>query len=320
MISDRVTVIGGGLAGAALAWALHSRGVSLRWIDDQRPGTASRIAAGLMTPITGKRLAESHRWREFFPFAEGFYRSIEATTGAMFFHARPIIRAFASEAERGKFDASSDLVGPVDPPVPEGILAPFGAFAMPGAAQLDVPAYLEASWEHFAELGFAEVGSISDDALSPGERTIFCTGYREPLPIVVRGVSFRPAKGEILTLRIPGWLDARAFNRRGFWLAPANEPEVCHFGATYSWDRLDDVPTEEARRELVGELEALLNRPYEIVDQRAAVRPIAAGQLPCFGWHDADRRLGYFTGLGSKGALQAPRFAAAFATELSAGR
>src|SRR4051812_27653137 len=102
MQSPEFTIVGQGLAGTALGWALLRRERTVLVVDNERGG-ASRLAAGLITPVTGKRLAKSWRWAELFPAACQFYRAIEAITGERFFHQQPAVRLFANEAERDEF-------------------------------------------------------------------------------------------------------------------------------------------------------------------------------------------------------------------------
>src|SRR6478609_3279416 len=96
------TIVGQGLASTALAWALLRRERSVLVVDAERGG-ASRLAAGLITPVTGKRLAKSWRWDELYPAAVAFYRTTEAATGVSFFHQEPAVRLFANKAERDEF-------------------------------------------------------------------------------------------------------------------------------------------------------------------------------------------------------------------------
>ena len=147
-------VIGQGLAGTTLAWHLRRRGFRVLVVDREEPSTSSRIAAGLITPVTGKRLAKSWRRDELFPAATAFYRSVEAETGATFLHQRPSVRLFADETERDEFQrrAAGVLAGLVQPNTEvnrEWFAAPFGGFEMPHAARLDVPRYPDASREVF---------------------------------------------------------------------------------------------------------------------------------------------------------------------------
>jgi glycine oxidase len=146
--------------------------------------------------------------------------------------------------------------------------------------------------------------------------TILCHGYTPTPHPAFAAVPFRPAKGEILTVRIPGLNESRALNRGGFWVAPTIAPDVYRVGATYSWDELDCIPTPEGRAELEERLRELVKVPFEVIDHHAAVRPIVAGQKPRLGLHPVNPRLGFFNGLSSKGSLLAPFFAEQFAAFL----
>jgi len=50
-------ILGQGLAGTAIAWRLWERGLPFLIVDRDEPVTSSKIAAGLLTPITGMRMS-----------------------------------------------------------------------------------------------------------------------------------------------------------------------------------------------------------------------------------------------------------------------
>ena len=100
-----VVVIGQGLAGTTLAWHLHWLGQRVLVIDRQSAITASRVAAGLLTPITGQRFTVSWRFRELFAFAKCFYEQVETATGQAFFDCGPMVRLFANGEEEASFAA-----------------------------------------------------------------------------------------------------------------------------------------------------------------------------------------------------------------------
>ena len=325
-------VVGGGLAGTTLAWALRRRGLNFLLIDRAEAVTSSRVAAGLMTPITGKRLTKTWRHDDLFPFAADFYRRVEAETGRSFFHPRSIVRILRNEKERSTFaDRRSEfgnLVREPDPPLnTDRFHTPPIGFEMPTAAQLDAPAYLDASRNVFerdgqfavADVAPGDIDMSADGAALPqlglrGKHLILCQGIaaaRNPLTV---DLPFRAAKGEILTVRINDFDERRILND-GHWLAP-HSPGLWRFGATYSWHDLTNTTTVAGRIELEAALGALLNRPFEIVDQRAAVRPIIVGQKPVLGFLPGSP-IGVFNGLGSKGSLLAPFFAAQWAERLA---
>ena len=325
-------VVGAGLAGTTLAWALHRRGIDFELLDKGETVTSSRIAAGLMTPITGKRLTKTWRHDELFPFATEFYRSIEAETGASFYHPRSIVRIFAKPGEATRFAERRAEFGelgrePSPPLNAEWFHEQPVGFEMSTAAQLDVPAYLDASRSYLEMLGkylvadvLPEDVEVSESGVAlprlnvRAERIIFCQGFAGASNPLTRSLPFRAAKGEILTVRIRDLPERRILNS-GHWLAPCG-PELWRFGATYSWDDLTHESTAAGRSELEAALSKMLNRPFEVIDQQAAVRPIIAGQRPVLGFF-GESRIGVFNGLGSKGALMAPFFAAQFAGSLA---
>ena len=123
----------------------------------------------------------------------------------------------------------------------------------------------------------------------------------------------------MLIVEIPHWNEDRIIHG-GVWIAPlgstAGQPSLYRVGATYDWDRLDSGLTPEGRSSLIESLETLLRVPYTIVDHQSAVRPILKQLNPVIGRHPLYPQLGYFNGLASKGALQAPFFARQLASHL----
>ena len=327
-------IIGGGLAGTTLAWSLMHRGQRVAIVDRGTKRSSSIIAAGLMTPITGKRLALSWRWTELRPFAESFYRTIEIATQTAFFHERGMVRLFRNERECAVFAnrVDAEFRGLVQQPEPlvnsQEFANALGGFAMPTAAQLDVKTYLDCSRRAFREAGMlheVDIDLATDIAPSADRVTchplnleartaIFCLGYHpEPNPWFP-SLQFNSAKGEILTLRIPDLRETRILNR-GVWLAPLDR-EMFRAGSTYEREQLDGEPTERGRNEIESRLREFLRLPFEVIDHAAAVRPIIRESRGVLGFHTEHPRIGIFNGLGSKGSLLAPFFAAQLADVL----
>jgi glycine/D-amino acid oxidase-like deaminating enzyme len=318
-------IIGQGLAGTTLAWQLRRRGLRVLVIDREGTGSASRIAAGLITPVTGKRMARSWRWDELYPVATALYRHIETEIGEALLHHRAALRLFIAEAERDEFHRRSDtvlagLVQPTDINC-DRFSAPFGGFEMPTAARLDVPKYLNTSRDHFRQQNAyiaTEIELLHDvELFAAGVRLpklevearwcVFCQGFSSTSDPWFGSIRFNAAKGEILTLRIPGLHEDRVIHR-GVWLASVGG-EVFRCGATYTWDELNCTPTPEGRAEIESRLRAFLRLPSEVIDHHAAVRPVIDAGFPVLGTHPEFPQLAYFNGLGSKGSLLAPFFA-----------
>jgi glycine/D-amino acid oxidase-like deaminating enzyme len=106
--SETPLIVGQGLAGTCLAWEFLRRGVPFR-IADRGVGGSTRVAAGLINPITGKNFEPSWRIAEFYPQAIAFYRSLEEEFGETLWHPLPVLRLASSEKEWAKISAKLDL-------------------------------------------------------------------------------------------------------------------------------------------------------------------------------------------------------------------
>src|SRR4249920_570745 len=76
MEETEVLIVGQGLAGTWLGYWLYQSGISFRVIDQQNPGGASKRAAGLINPVTGRRMVTTWMIDELMPFAFDAYSEI----------------------------------------------------------------------------------------------------------------------------------------------------------------------------------------------------------------------------------------------------
>ena len=74
-------IVGQGLAGTLLAFALEEQGKTFCIVDDLNEYAASRKAAGIINPITGRRYVKSWNYdeleKEFVPFYEKLGNKID---------------------------------------------------------------------------------------------------------------------------------------------------------------------------------------------------------------------------------------------------
>ena len=328
-------IVGQGLAGTTLAWRLTEAGQRVLLLDADEPVTSSKIAAGLITPITGLRLVLTERLDEFLPVARDFYARIEARAGQRFFQERTAVRLFQSDRQRQAWvqrraqpDVQAHLVAPEPEPILDADIADVsdGGFVM-RAAQLDVAAYLSASRTVLATEAVAldwrrDVVFHADHVAvcdHRAQRIVACEGFASTRNPFFSAVKFQAAKGEILTIRTHRPMPSLSLHR-GIWVAPTSEPNVFRVGSTYDHQVFDQQPTTAGRAEIETNLQAFFRVPYTVLEHQAAVRPIIYLSKPLIGLHPVHTRLGFFNGLGSKGALLAPWFAQCLAQHLVDGR
>jgi len=317
-------IVGGGLAGTTLAWHLLDIGATVLLIDPDPPVSSSKIAAGLMTPVTGKRLVASARFGRLWLQALAFYRQIEARTGVGFFRETPMLRLFADGVERDGFETRHRL--PADTPIRVEPVA--DGFVMSPAGRLDVASYLAASREAFrsADRIVRETLVLPDDVAvdTDGVRLprlglranslIFCEGAAGRSNPFLPPMDFNPVKGEILTLRLPEHSELRPIHR-GVWLAHRHD-DIFLAGSTWDWDHLDEIPTHAGRETILAGIRPLVTGPIEVVDHRAAVRPTLRSMRQAIGRLPDRPRLAVLNGLGSRGSLLVPWLAEMLAQHL----
>ena len=187
-------VVGQGIAGSCLALELADRGARVEIVDDGWESAACLVAAGVINPITGKRLVKSWRSSVAHPRAREFYRSLEARLGKRFFHDRKILQLYRSpeEAElwRGRAEDpeyAEFISDPVPPGSFGGLNDSFGARFIGRSAWVEPPAVMSAFREYFLSRGMLRTEKFDFSKLDARARSyagrafrgiIFCEGWR----------------------------------------------------------------------------------------------------------------------------------------------
>lgn len=319
----RILIIGQGLAGTALAWRLWERAVPFLIVDRDEPLTSSKVAAGLITPITGMRLTVSWRYEVFYREALQFYRVCGKRLNQRFFFPRGYVRLLKNEQEIAKWEkrrSDPDMQSFLHRNSPQlnaaVIHQPKNGFQQRHAAWLDTNAYLESSRRFFdslnswlkADVSPADVRDDAADIEWHGQRfshVIWAQGWRAAKHPLFDWVPFQSALGTILTVQADLQGEQRILNR-GCWLLPRNDGTL-RVGSTYEW-QFDDPNTPSASQvqTLEATLHGLLKAPAKIITTQTAVRPIIKHQQALMGTHPTHPRVAFLNGLGSKGSLRAP--------------
>lgn len=296
-VNAPLQIIGQGLAGTCLAWRLLERGAAFEIIDRENGGS-SRVAAGLINPITGKNFEPSWRIDEFLPEAISFYQATGEKLGVPLWFPMPVVRLAASEKERAKIAAKVEWL---EKWRVREVSAPAGwhaAFEVHGGGRVDVRAFRDASREWFSNQGVYRCAEAGEAAAGVRVRCDGAAGLMEH-----RYGEHRCAKGEILTLRAQDWSLDEIRVGGGGWLVPIGDG-LYKTGATYEWNQLDETPTEDGRIKVVAIAERLVPGAFEIIDHEAGIRPILRRSQPLIGPLSPNEWM--FNGLGSKGSLYAP--------------
>ena len=307
----RVLIVGQGLAGTLLAWELERVGMEFEIVDAGHARAASRVAAGIINPITGRRLVKNEGIETLMPVARECYRAIERELGETLWREMRVRRWLVDERER-EILAEKSASGVLAPYVEE---ADAEGFWIGGAARVELGKLLGASRARWRERGLLREGRV-EKVETRGEFgvAIDCRGVELGGAGVV---DWRYSKGECVELRMSGLDPGVVWNRR-HWVVATGEG-VAKAGATNEPGRKDFEPTERARSELERSVRAMGWEAFETVGQTVGVRVYAPDKRPAIGWVSEDARVGVFGGLGAKGALQAPTLAREWVGHLTRG-
>jgi len=329
----RTLIVGQGLAGTLLAWQLIRLGQRVVVVDREDDLSSSKVAGGIVTPITGMRMVKTWRLDEFYPAAWEFYRWVEKETGRTAYFEIPIQRLFKNTGEQAEFDRRIKEPGfanyILDKGVPDksGLCADAGGVLMQGA-YLKVAQFLQDSRLRLIERDSYRVGEVNPGSLAINRsaiqwegikfgQVVFCEGWTGRGNPFFDWVPFKPTKGEVLEIRCEGLGTHRIINRGGF-IAPLGDQRF-RAGATYEWEQLDNQPTEAAKSEICGKVRGMTDLPFEVIGHKAGVRPVIHESKALLGRHPSEQRLAFFNGLGFKGVLNGPFLSAMLARHLVEG-
>jgi glycine/D-amino acid oxidase-like deaminating enzyme len=325
-------LVGQGLAGSCLALQLLYRQKKIVVIDQPSPTSASRVAAGLFNPITGKVMEKTWLADDLFPYLEKFYRQAEAYTGSSFYHPMPLYRPFISIEEQNAWmgkSASADYEQYLEHIHlstwhANEVHNPFGGLLLKRCGYLNTKNFIHAVRSTLRIQGALLEEFFDEDQLQfeaesvtykgiGASSIVYCTGEQIRHSRNFSWLPIRALKGETLTISSP--VSVNTIYNRGVYVVP----DIWKVGATYAKDDLRPEITEAGKTELVEKLNELIAFPYRITGQEWGFRPTTPDRRPLLGLHPKYTQLAVFNGLGTKGVSLAPYFSEIFTDWLENG-
>jgi glycine/D-amino acid oxidase-like deaminating enzyme len=317
-------IIGQGLCGTWLSYYLQKSNQSFIVIDEYNPHTASRVASGLINPVTGRRVVKTWMIDELMPFAWNAYQLFGASLDIDCITQKAIVDCFATPQMRLAFTERYEKDKQfLSLPVNESDWLPylaydFGYGIVQPAYLIDIQLLLTAQRktlvdnrqlraEYFdaSQLKIKE-NQVEYKDISAG-KIIFCdgaAGFDNPF---FANLPYGLNKGEMLLVEIPGF-PATHIIKKGYSLVPWGD-NTFWLGSTYLWEFDDDRPTKGFYQFAENWLRQTIKMPFTIVDHQASVRPATLERKPFVGLHPAANRVGILNGMGTKGCSLAPFFA-----------
>ncbi len=317
-------IVGQGLAGSCLGHLLLARGKRFKIIDNAHKNASTKIAAGMINPVTGRKFVKSWLIDTLIPFAKDFYAELESTLGVSLMYPVdikrniPSVQAVNDWMARCQDDSYTSYVKPVLPEkiISNHIYSEFGFATIKNALRINLALFLEKSKALFLEKEVLVEGVFNYKELVLGEElayanlnadnVIFAEGFKAIENPFLEMLPFRPVKGEVVILRIPH-LNLDYVLRHNRFLVPLGN-DLYWTGGGYDKVDLTEDPTDEFMQKLKEDLAGFLDCPYEIVSHQAAVRPAIKDRKPVLGAQQDNKNIFICNGMGTKGASLAPYF------------
>lgn len=327
-------IVGQGISGTFLYHELVKAGYRVLVIDEERKNSASRVASGVINPVTGRRIVKTWLIDEIIPVIRDAYgelsslldiRALEELSVVDFFTTPQMVAAFQQRFA----DDPQYLSLPADKHQwNDQFNNDFGFGEILPAFVANLGQILEKSRLRISEAGdLADLrfdiknlqlvnGEVQYDEIH-ASRLIFCDGISCATNPWFQLLPFGGNKGEAVIVEIPDLSPHHVF-KKGFSLVPWKE-NLFWLGSNYLWEFENDEPTPGFYRFAENWLRQTVRLPFTIVEHLSAIRPATLERRPFIGFHPVHQQLGIFNGMGTKGCSLAPFFARQFVQQIKTG-
>ena len=323
-IKTNTLVVGQGLAGTLVAYNLYLHKIPFLVIDPGLANTCSRIAAGMFTPVSGRRKTIHPLVARQILLATDTYKAIGVLTGSNILHLQNIYQVFTSAPEQNDLFAKSMDAGfakyiIANPVAAANIKHGFGACEITCSGWVDCGLLIEsfARWlktnNALIQAAFLHKdlqhgkGGMRYQGIS-FKNIIFCEGYQAIDNPFFTNQSLIPCKGDILTIMSEDGPPGRIIKKDGIYLIATGQKKF-KAGATYQWNNSKPGPEEAAKKLIELKLAAMLENKFTITDHQSAIRPTTKNREVIAKQHPDHAGMYLLNGLGTKGVLQGPWWA-----------
>ena len=319
-----IIIVGQGVCGTVLSSSLILQGQKVIVIDDGSNKAASKIASGVINPVTGRRIVKTWQIDTVMPSAVRIYQELEKKLGTSIIKQCNIINFHASEQMQKAFedriveDSTYLSTQPLPNTIAAAFEAPFGHTVIDPCWLVNLENLLHHWRQYLIEknallqdvFDFKKLDSKADKIVYDkytANKIIFCEGAKGEDNPYFNQLPFAPNKGEALLVKISG-LDNSYIYKKAVSIVPWKDA-VFWVGSNYEWNNNNDDPSLAFKEKTTTAINEWLQLPYEVVGHIAAVRPANIQRRPFVGMHPTFKNMGIFNGMGTKGCSLAPYFA-----------
>jgi glycine/D-amino acid oxidase-like deaminating enzyme len=313
-------IVGQGLTGTWLSYFLQKKGLSFKIINDAKTPSATRVASGVINPVTGRKIVQTWMIDALLPFAVKSYTAFQQNEDQPIIKKSPIAIIHPSLQMKESFDyrlahENIYLKESNNPILGKYFNTPFGNGEIDQCYWIDLTQFLMVGRKKIGTHSIEDHFKMDDLTLTQhgvqwknidAEKLIFCDGINGIQNLYFKNLPFAPNKGEALIVKIKG-LDTTNIYKTNVTIVPWKE-DLFWVGSSYEWSFNDAMPSIGFKEKMITALDAFLKIPYEIVDHLVGIRPANTERRPFVGLHPLYPQLGICNGMGTKGCSLAPYF------------
>lgn len=319
-------IIGQGIVGTWLSYYAQLAGKTFVVVNDSKMPAASKVASGVINPVTGRRIVQTWMIETILPFALKAYSAIGQLLKKELVKEAPVILIHPSLQMQESFEYRYNHENVY---LEKNNAADFKAFMQVpfGSGQVNQSIWIDLNTmiEGWAQALVSKQQLIDDQfkiadlkVMDHGvewkniqaKRIVFSDGLSSMQNPYFKGLPFAPNKGEALIVEIKD-LPNQAIYKHNLSIVPWKD-QLFWVGSNYEWNYEDTNPSLAFRTKMEASLVQLLKIPFTIVDHITGLRPANQDRRPFVGIHPAYPAIGICNGMGTKGCSLAPYFAHAF--------
>jgi glycine/D-amino acid oxidase-like deaminating enzyme len=318
-------IIGQGICGTFLSYYLRKLGKNIVVIDDAQPFTATKIASGVINPVTGRRVVQTWLIDDVMPFAWKAYADIGNEVGERLIQQCNVLSFHSSAQMQNAYDNRS-MEGNKYVKEVENLDELTKYFHIHFGVSETNPCYLadmqtlQSKWRkkllndnflHEEKFEMDDLTILSNEKIRyqnfTAQKIIFCDGVEGTKNKFFAQLPFAKNKGEALIANIPD-LPRSNIYKQGLTIVPWKN-NLFWIGSPYEWNYANAQPSAAFRIKAEMQLQQWLRLPYAIEEHWAAERPANIERRPFVGLHPHYPTIGILNGMGTKGCSLAPFFA-----------
>ena len=319
-------IIGQGICGTFLSWNLFKAGKKILVIDEPQRFSSTKVASGIINPVTGRRVVTTWMIEDLLPFAWNTYTAFGQDIGETIIEQKNTV-AFPPSAqmlqtyEKRATEPNAFIQRSTEneDQFHQWFNFAFHSYVINPTYLIYLHPFLNGWRKKLTEINslleekFDEAQLIiHEDSVQyktiTAKKIIFCNGVNTFQNAYWKNLPFVFNKGQALIADIPNLSANDIYKYGAVTLAPWYN-SLWWIGSSYENDFATTEPTEDFYNSTVTSLQTILKIPFTIKEHFASLRPAVIERRPFVGLHPVHPSLGIFNGMGTKGSSLAPYFA-----------